>query len=189
MEAAVAQPFISVEEYLDGEPAGLVRHEYVGGAVYAMAGASKDHNQIGGNLWSTIDAHLGEPSPCRVFASDLKVRLLISGEDIFYYPDVMVACDPRDTDPYSVRFPKLIIEVLSPSTEQTDRREKLLAYRTIPSLEEYVIVAQDRIEVTLFRRADAWQPARFDRLDQAVRLASMDLELPVAAIYRRVFYA
>ena len=187
MEAAVAQPFISVEEYLDGEPASLVRHEYIGGAVYAMAGASKDHNQICGNLWSTIDAHLGDSSRCRVFASDLKVRLLIGGEDIFYYPDVMVACDARDTDPHSVRFPKLIIEVLSPSTEQTDRREKLLAYRTIPSLEEYVIVAQDRIEVTLFRRADAWQPARFDRLDQALRLASMELDLPMAAIYRRVF--
>ena len=186
MEAAVAQPFISVEEYLDGEPSSLVRHEYVGGAVYAMAGASKDHNQICENLWSTIDAHLGAPSLCRVFASDLKVRLLISCEDIFYYPDVMVACDPRDTDPHSVYFPKLIIEVLSPSTEQTDRREKLLAYRTIPSLDEYVMVAQDRIEVTLFRRADAWQPARFGRLDQAVRLASLDLDLPVAAIYRRV---
>lgn len=187
MEAAVAQPFISVEEYLDGEPASLVRHEYIGGAVYAMAGASKDHNQICISLASALDRHIGDSSRCRVFASDLKVRLLIGGEDIFYYPDVMVACDARDTDPHSVRFPKLIIEVLSPSTEQTDRREKLLAYRTIPSLEEYVIVAQDRIEVTLFRRADAWQPARFDRLEQAVRLATMDLDLSVAAIYRRVF--
>ena len=187
MEAAATQPFISVEEYLEGEHVSAIRHEYIGGAVFAMAGGSKDHNQIELNLSTGLDRHLGDAGSCRVFINDLKVRLLVSGEDIFYYPDVVVACDPRDTDPYSLRFPKLIIEVLSPSTERTDRREKLFAYRTIPTLEEYVIVAQDRIEVTLFRRADGWQPACFQRLDQTLRLASVDLELPVSAIYRRVF--
>ncbi len=187
MESPAQRPFITVEEYLEGEPASTVRHEYIGGAVYAMAGGSKEHNQICGNFYLALDRHFGDANACRVFFNDLKVRLLISGEDIFYYPDVAVACDPRDTDSHSLRFPRLIVEVLSPTTEQTDRREKLLAYRTIPTLEEYVIVAQDRIEVTLFRRAEGWQSATFTQLDQTVRLASVDLELPVAAIYRRIF--
>lgn len=186
MEAASALPFITVELYLAGEPASLMRHECTGGAVHAVSGGSKDHNQISLDPSSALDRHFGDQSPSHVFVNDLKVRLLINGEDIFCYPDVVVACDPRDTDPYFLRFPRLISEVLFPSTEQTDRREKRLAYRTIPTLEECIIAAQDRVEVTLFRRADGWRQAVFSQLHQTVRLASKDLELPVTATYRRV---
>jgi Uma2 family endonuclease len=186
MAALVGQAFLSVEDYLAGEPLSPVRHEYIGGAVYAMAGGSRDHNRIAVNLTAALDAH-ARGGPCEVFVNDLKVRLLIQGQDIFYYPDVVLTCDPRDGDPFFLRFPRLIIEVLSDTTEATDRREKLLAYRTIPTLEEYVLVAQDRPEITFFRREDGWQPLVVRGADQVVTFVSVGLSLPLAEVYRRVF--
>ena len=94
---------LSVAEYLAGELQSKERHEYLGGSVYAMAGASDTHNTISLNLASALRTHL-RGGPCRVYMADLKLRLQISDEDVFYYPDVMVACDPRDTDPYARRF-------------------------------------------------------------------------------------
>jgi len=117
---------ISVAEYLAGEQDGEVRHEFIGGTAHAMAGASEEHNTIAMNIATALHAHL-RGRPCRAFLLDLKVRLQIARTDIFYYPDVMVACDPRDSDRYFKRFPKVVIEVLSPDTERTDRREKFLS--------------------------------------------------------------
>jgi Uma2 family endonuclease len=121
--------------------------------------------------------------PSRVFVFDLKVRLGVEPETVFYYPDVMVGCDPRDTHKLYLRFPKLLVEVASPSTERLDRGEKKSAYQTIETLEEYAIVAQDRIEVTLFRRANHWQPELWTRLDDSVRLNSIALSMPLSFIY------
>ena len=98
----------------------------------------------------------------------------------------MIACDPRDTDRYFKRHPSVLIEVLSESTERTDRREKFLSYTQIDTLEEYVLVAQDRMEVTVFRRADQWQPKVLHTATQSLRLASIDFELPLAAIYEGI---
>src|SRR5262245_33555661 len=121
-----------------------------------MAGASEEQNFIATNLLAALHAHL-RGQPCRVFMADMKVRLFISSDDVFYYPDLMVACDARDTDRYFKRYPRVLIEVLSPETERTDRREKFLSYTGIETLEEYVLVAQDRQQVTLFRRSRQWQ--------------------------------
>src|SRR2546423_8717771 len=96
METAKKLGMVTVGDYLSGELRSEVRHEYVGGSVYAMAGASEEHNAIAGNLFAALHAHL-RGKPCRVFFVDMKVRLLITHTDIFYYPDLMVACDPRDT--------------------------------------------------------------------------------------------
>src|SRR5205814_5465958 len=128
----------------------------IGGIVYAMAGTTTDHNQITINLVLAARARL-KGTPCRVFTLDIKLRLKIAQDEIFYYPDVMVGCDTRDTHKLYLSFPKLLVEVSSDSTERLDRREKKLAYQTIETLEEYLIVAQDRVEVTLFRRATNWQ--------------------------------
>lgn len=103
-----------------------------------------------------------------------------------YYPDVMVTCDPRDTDRYFSRFPKVLIEVLSPETERTDRREKFLSYTQIETLEEYVLVAQDKMEVTVFRRANKWQPEIANKPDLQLRLPSLDFALPLSAVYEGV---
>ena len=98
----------------------------------------------------------------------------------------MVACSSHDLDPYFKRFPQVLIEVLSPQTEQTDRREKFLSYRQIESLQEYVLVAQDKMEVTVFRRANKWQPEIFSRAVEHLRLPSLEFTLPLAAVYEGV---
>jgi len=185
MEAVRQLDWISAENYLEGEQASEVRHEYIGGVVYAMAGASDEHNTLSLTLAAELRTHLRGKN-CRVFMVDAKVRLEIVREDIFYYPDVMVACDPRDTDRFFKRFPKVLIEVLSDTTERTDRREKFLSYIQIETLEEYVLVAQDKMEVTLYRRAAGWQPEILRQPGQTLRLPSLDFSLPLTAVYEGV---
>ena len=176
---------ISVEDYLTGEPLSDIRHEYINGEVYAMAGGTANHNTISCNIVAAVHPHL-RGKPCRVFMADMKARLLVHGSDIFYYPDVMVACDPRDTDPLFKRWPKLIIEIISPSTERVDRNEKLERYQTIPSLEEYVLVDQRHFSVTIYRRSSNWQQEIITGLDAILNLESIGLELPLALLYENV---
>jgi Uma2 family endonuclease len=185
MQALKEWELISVEDYLAGEQASEARHEYIGGVVYAMAGGSKIHNRLSLVLAARLQTHLHD-KPCQVFMADLKVLLTIAREEIFYYPDIAVACDPRDTAPLFLRFPKVLIEVLSPDTERIDRREKFLSYTQIETLEEYVLVAQDRMEVTVFRRADHWRPEVVRQPDQELRLSSLDFSLPLRELYEGV---
>ena len=185
MQAVKDVELVSVEEYLAGEPASEVRHEYLGGVVYAMAGASEEHNLIMVNLVTALHSHLRGKS-CRAFVADMKVRLEVAREDIFYYPDLLVVCDPRDTHRHYKSFPKVLVEVLSPDTERIDRREKFLSYTQIETLEEYVLVAQDRMEATVFRRANNWQPEVQRQADQSLRLASLEFTLPLRDVYEGV---
>lgn len=185
MEAAVKTGVATVEAYLSGEGRSEVRHEYIGGTLYAMAGASEEHNTISLNLATALRSHL-RGKPCRVFMADMKVRPRIAREDIFYYPDIIVACDPRDTDRYFKRYPKVLVEVLSEDTERTDRREKFLSYTGIETLEEYVLVAQDRMEVTVFRRSKQWQPEIMTQAAQPLALASLEFAVPLSVVYEGV---
>ena len=185
MEATLRSEFISADDYLEGEKVAETKHEFVAGHVYAMAGASEEHNLIVTNLVASLHAHL-RGKPCRLFATDMKVRLLVSTTDIFYYPDLMVTCDARDTDRYFKRFPKVLIEVLSPDTERTDRREKFLSYTQIETMEEYVLVAQDTKEITVFRRGNHWRAELLAKPDQQLRLASIDFALSLGAVYEGV---
>jgi Uma2 family endonuclease len=173
---------LSVEDYLAGELKSEIRHEYIGGLVYAMAGTSSEHNIICQNLLIALRSHL-RGKPCRVFMESIKLRLRTADEEVFYYPDLIVTCDPRDTERYFTRFPKVIIEVLSPDTERIDRREKFSSYTQIESLEEYILVAQDQTEVTVFRRAGNWRPEVVNQPQQQVRLESLDFTLSLSAIY------
>lgn len=185
MQAVKDVELVTLEEYLAGEPASEVRHEYLGGVVYAMAGASEEHNIVSGNVFAALHAHL-RGKACRAFMADMKVRLEVAREDIFYYPDLMVACDSRDTHRHYKRFPKVLVEVLSPDTERIDRREKFLSYTQIETLEEYVLVAQDRMEATVFRRANNWQPEVLRQADQSLRMASLEFTLPLRDVYEGV---
>lgn len=172
---------VSVEEYLEGEKHSQVKHEYVRGRVYAMVGASKAHNRIALNVGYTLDHHL-RGGPCSVFVADVKVRI---GE-IFYYPDVLVTCSQADTDPFVCTEPSLIVEILSPTTEALDRLDKRLAYQSLASLQEYMLVSQAKREVQVYRRqGQGWDLEVFVEQD-TVRLASIDFELPLSEIYRDV---
>lgn len=149
MNLAAQEYLMPVPEYLEGEQRSDIRHEYLAGRVYAMAGAGEKHNLIALNIASILRAAV-RGTPCRAFISDMKVR--VEQNDAFYYPDVMVTCDPLDTEPLSKHLPCLIVEVLSPATEAIDRREKLVAYRTLPSLRYYLLVSQDTRQVECFTR-------------------------------------
>ena len=182
MQAVEHASSISVEDYLAGELKSEIRHEYIGGLVYAMAGTSDRHNIICQNLMIALRSHL-RGKPCRVFMESVKLRLRIANEDLFYYPDLIVTCDPRDTERYFKSFPSVLIEVLSPDTQRIDRREKLFSYIQIESLEEHILVAQDQQEVTVFRRAGNWLPEVVNQSQHQLRIPSLDLTIPLEAIY------
>ncbi len=172
MQMAIQNEFVSVEDYLAAEQASDVRHEYLGGLVYAMAGETRDHNQIVVNTSLTLSRHIRR-GPCRLYISDIRVNLDLRNDQYFYYPDIVVTCDKRDTHPRFVRYPKLIIEVLSESTERTDKREKFFAYTSIASLEEYVLLSQAGPEVTVFRRANKWAAETLSGLKSKVRVHAL----------------
>ncbi|MEW5972642.1 MAG: Uma2 family endonuclease [Pseudomonadota bacterium] len=152
---------ISADEYLHGETFAKVKHEYVDGRVYAMAGASERHNRIALNIAFQLRG-VTRGSRCGVFMSDMKVRERSS--NIFYYPDVMLVCDPEDDHPYYKERPCLIVEVLSSSTAAIDRREKWRTYRDMPSLKYYLIVDADQVAVEVYSRSSEgpWQAATLE---------------------------
>ncbi|MBM3852091.1 MAG: Uma2 family endonuclease [Verrucomicrobia bacterium] len=184
MESSVPSLLVSVEDYLRHEADGPIRHEYIGGRIHAMAGTSEAHNLIAGNIFAAFHAHL-RGGPCKAYIADFKVRLEINREDLFYYPDVMVACQRVGTEQFYLRYPTLIVEVLSPSTESIDRREKLLNYPQIPTVDEYVLVSQDRPEVTLHRRDENWEPRLLAGVEAVAEFRSIKFSLPLARIYER----
>lgn len=145
---------MSRDDYLALEAASETRHEFVDGFVYAMAGASKRHNRIVGRVYARLLA-AERGSGCRAYIEAVQLRL----RDRIYYPDVMVACGPPTSDQRSEEEPSVLVEVLSESTWQIDRREKLAAYRAIPSLQTYLVIAQDERYVHWHSRAPdgSWQ--------------------------------
>lgn len=141
--------FIPVEEYLAwGERD--VRYEYVDGAVFAMAGGTRRHSSLKMSFGFVLQS-AARGSNCRVYDSDFRVQITRTR---YYYPDLTVSCEPGDDDDTTELNPCLVVEVLSPSTEQTDRREKLVAYMNVPSLRHYLMVAQDEVRIDHYHRAD-----------------------------------
>lgn len=149
---------LAPDEYLTAEEQASIRHEYVAGAVYAMAGAGEQHNRIAGNVFFQLRSK-ARGGHCGVFMSDMKLR--IGHGECFYYPDVMLVCDTEDSHSHYKDSPCLIAEVLSPSTEAIDRREKWLAYTHIPSLRYYLLMAANRRHIEYYQRdaAGEWQAA------------------------------
>ena len=180
--ATDSPPFLTVEEYLEGEQHSEVRHEYFDGRAFAMAGASDTHELIAMNLATALHVHL-KGKPCQVFKDGMKLRLHVLSKELFYYPDIMVACDPTDAHRFFREKPRLILEVLS-EDENKDLVEKYFAYQRIPSLEEYVVVSQDkaRPEVRIFRRAEGWEPGETHHQGEFT-LRSFSLTLKVGDVY------
>jgi Uma2 family endonuclease len=161
-----------------------VKHEYYDGQVYAMAGATDGHELVALNVAAALLAHL-RGKGCRVFKSDMKVRLKFRSKTLHYYPDVMVACDPDDAHPLYREKPKLIVEVLSEDWKK-DLVEKAAVYPRIPTLLEYVVIdpRPDAPEVQLSRRADDWEPVETVRgLEGEFTLRSVGLTMKVAELF------
>lgn len=171
---------ISIDEYLAGERHSEIKHEYVEGKVYAMAGASLNHNRISRNMLTALTALL--PASCEAFSSDLLVKTRLNR---FRYPDLVVLCEDAKGDEQFIDRPILIVEILSKSTRQQDKGIKRTEYLSLPSLQEYVLIEQDFVEVEVLRRAQGWRSENF-YLGDTVQLESIGVTLSVLDIYQRV---
>lgn len=185
MPIAKEKPILSPEAYLEWEKHHEIKHEYLDGDVFAMAGAKDSHVAVSGNLLALLKNHL-RGGPCRVYISDMKVQ--VEQANAFFYPDVMVSCDERDrqTDDFK-RHPALIAEVLSESTAAFDRGRKFAGYRMLESLREYVIIDPDILSVECFRR-DAqgrWVLYPYGP-GETVELASVNFSVAIEALYEGV---
>jgi len=183
------KPFLSLEGCLEGERAAFEsRSEYLDGEVFAMTGASLEHNTIVMNIGRELSIQL-KGHPCRVYANDMKV--LIRSANVGTYPDLVAYCgepellDDRRDVPLN---PGLIVEVLSDSTKAYDREGKFALYRQVPSLREYLLVSQDRVRVECYRRGtdDHWPLTDYVRLEDRIPLKSLDCTLVLAEIYDKV---
>jgi Uma2 family endonuclease len=179
---------MTVDQYLAFEQQSPARHEFLAGEVFAMTGSSAQHNAIAARLFAALELHL-RGTAWQAFVSDVKVRVRTNMRDYFYYPDILVVSDAdRREDGEErvlfVRNPRLIVEVISPSTENIDRREKAMMYRESATLEEYVIVAQEECEVTIFRRRQHWRPVVCNALEDTAEFRCIGLSLPLTNIYR-----
>ena len=185
MPSAAPKSMSSVASYLVAEELSEVRHEYIGGELYAMTGASDRHGLITLNIATALRPRL-RGGPCQLFVSDMKLRMQIAGQDIFYYPDVLLSCDPGDRETHFRRSPCLLVEVTSESTARIDRREKALAYQTIPSLKEYLIVSQTRPEVRVHRRKPEGSFSVETHGGDGIWLECLQVELALGVIYEDV---
>ena len=183
--ASVPNYYLSPEEYLALERKAEFKSEYIDGVVYAMAGASKRHNLIVANIIITIGAQL-KGRPCRVYTSDLKVR--VPSPKRYFYPDVSVVCGEdefADDEQDIILNPTLIVEVSSETTAAFDRGKKFLSYQQINSLQEYLLVSQDEILIEGYARqgSDRWLYTKVTGLEGSLALSSIQCELTLRDVY------
>ena len=182
---AVKQPAaMSIDEYLAGEELSMVKHEYLGGAVHAMAGATNGHNEIAVNAIGSLYSSL-RGKPCRPFNSDTKVRIELDSHTRFYYPDAMVVCHPNPRSDHFQDHPVVVIEVLSDSTRRIDQGEKCDTYLKIPSLQVLLLVESDAVAVTVHRRGTAggFVVEYHAGADAVIPLPEIGAELPLAELF------
>ncbi len=185
-------PLMTVAEYLAWEAEQPFKHEYINGDVYAMAGGTLPHNDIAVNLTSVLRNSL-RGTGCKVRMSDAKVKVAANGP--YFYPDVVVSCDESDrraTD--AISYPKLIIEVLSPSTAAFDRGDKFRFYRRIPTLQEYVLIDAEKVGVDCYRKTSEgkWELTAYpeeESGEESLELVSLDFHCPLALIYEEVEFS
>ena len=181
MTAAEKRAF-SATDFLDWEARQETKHEFVDGEFFAMAGAGEAHVTISLNVATALRSNL-RGTPCRAYITDMKVR--VEKVDAFFYPDVFVTCSAQDATRNTFKTePKLVVEVLSPSTAAYDRGLKFAYYRELSSLEEYVLIDPERVSVEVFRRDEAgrWVLHPFGH-NESVELASIQQSLPMSVIY------
>lgn len=171
---------MSEQEYLDSEPYSDVKREYIDGYVYAMAGAKAAHIKITGNVFRKIGNHL-EGKPCQPYMSDMQVKI---GKK-YFYPDVLVDCTNLADSSVFTQTPTLIVEVLSKSTRRMDETTKRIAYTQIDTLQEYILIEQDFVQVEVIKRKNGWLPNHYF-LGDDITLDSIGLTLSVESIYERI---
>ena len=194
MVAQTQPPYSTALQYLEYERRMTTKSEYHDGIIVAMAGASEAHNTLTFNLNGILYSLL-QGQPCRGYAADM--RVCIPACNRYYYPDIVVVCGERqfeDAELDTLLNPTLLVEVLSRGTERIDREEKpeekYDCYRTLPSLQTYVLIAQDKPRVECFTRQldDTWRHEVTNQLDATVLLAAINSQLPMTALYTNVAF-
>jgi Uma2 family endonuclease len=177
---------VSVEEYLAGETFSDVKHEFLGGYVYAMAGAGDSHNVIAMNLYGSLHAKL-RGKTCQPFGSDMKLNLRQASDTYIYYPDAMVVFDPTDSGNGWRERPSLVFEIISDSTRHVDEREKRMAYSNLPSLEAYVRIEPERASVAVDWRTDSgWKAEIIEGRDSQIKFPRTGIALTLGDLYERL---
>jgi Uma2 family endonuclease len=183
MTAAQKLDLISVEDYLAGELISPIKHEYLGGFVYAMAGARNVHNLIASNTQGSLHGRL-RGKRCRAYNSDTKIRVRLPTHVRFYYPEVSVICRPNPAQDSFQDEPAALFEVLSKKTRRIDEGEKKDAYLTIPSLCVYALIEQDSAAIVVYRRTEqGFVRETYEGLHAVLPLSEIDVELPLAEVY------
>ena len=190
VETTATRTFLTPEEYLAKERKALTKSEYRNGQIYAMPGASHEHNVIMGNTFAELHIQLRDRT-CIVYPSDMRVKVSSTGR--YTYPDVVVVCEaPRFEDSHfdTLLNPTVLIEVLSPSTAAYDRGEKFASYQKLDSLCEYVFISQDSVRVEHYlRQGQTWDLTAFRSLDDVFSLVSIGCELSLQAIYAKIQFS
>ena len=189
MIASPQNACFTAEEYLQMEKTSSVKHEYINGEIYAMAGATDTHVTIALNVAILLRNHL-RGSGCQVYIADMKAR--IESKNRFYYPDVMVTCEEKDRENTTYKkFPRLIIEVLSDSTEAFDRGDKFIDYQSIETLQEYVLINSNKARIECFRRTDKnlWMLQFYTEESKQFQLTSIDFTGTIDDVYEEVVFA
>ncbi len=173
-------PTMSVEDYLIlNRTSKDTRYEYLEGDIQMLAGGSPDHSIIIANLTATIKGPL-KGSQCRVYNSDVQLKL---SEKRYVFPDITISCDERDRNQKeTIRYPRVVVEVLSPTTEATDRGKKAAYYRACPTIQEYVMVDSEEIFVEVHRREERWTINTFEPGDTII-LESLGIQFPIEDAY------
>jgi Uma2 family endonuclease len=190
MTALKLQHLITVSDYLEGEETSDIKHEYLGGTVHAMAGATIRHNNIAGNCFGVLFGIL-RGKPCQPFNSDTKVRIEFPDHTRFYYPDAMVVCQSNPDSLHYQTQPVIVVEVLSDTTRRADLCEKRDAYLTIPSLKVLMFVEPEVPAVTLYRRLPEgdFTIECYSELDAIIPLPEIEASLSLRDLYERVEFA
>lgn len=174
------KPWISIDDYLADELVSDMKHEYIDGQIYAMTGGSLNHERIAGNVFAEFRNFLRD-KPCEAFGSNVKIKT----DRHVFYPDAMVVCNRNYPSEYYTDSPVLVVEVLSKSTRRLDETVKRRVYQSIPTLQEYVLIEQDIVDVEVCRRSEGWVSSHYF-LGDDVPFESVGLTLSVADIYARV---
>jgi Uma2 family endonuclease len=186
MSAATKPQPVSVDDYLAGEVTSRVKHEYLGGYVYAMAGGTNAHNRIASNILGALHGSL-KGKPCEPYNSDTKIRVKLPTHVGFYYPDVSVVCESNPAMESFQDLPAVVVEVLSRQTRRADQGEKKDAYLSIPSLSVYLLVEQETAAITVYRRTEqGFVEESYTTADETIPLTEIGVELAFADVYERV---
>jgi Uma2 family endonuclease len=174
--------YMTVEEFLEFAESSPLRYEYVNGVIHAMTAPAIAHSRIAGELFVAVKAHLRD-GPCELFATAVNLYIRSAGDEIVYIPDLVVACNREEWDKNWLCNPKLVAEILSPSTRGIDLREKAMVYRRVASIEEYVLLEQSEHRITVHRRADNWKPQVYSGPEAVAEFRSISLSVPLPQIY------